>query len=78
MAEEQEKYLSISIPTGEAMRMAHEAIRDKQARVYINLFKNDKKTEDKHPDYQNFQIKAVLYKKDKKEKPKEEKVGDNV
>jgi len=42
---EKDKYLSVSIPTGTAFRLAHEAIRDKKSRIYINVFKNEKKTE---------------------------------
>jgi len=71
-----DKYLSVSIPTGTAFRLAHEAIRDKKSRIYINVFKNEKKTESKHPDYINKKIDALLYENTKKDKIVEEKIPE--
>lgn len=76
--EEGKTYLSVSVPVGVILQKAHEAIRDKQDKVFFALFPNDGKTEVKHPDYKNSQLNAALYKRQKKEKAKEEQVQSNV
>jgi len=46
-----EKYLSIKMDASQTLKLVLEAIRDNKEHVMFAAFKNDKKTESKHPSF---------------------------